>query len=233
MITTQLVSYIRAQLTAGVPRETVRQRLINTGWSLQDIAEAFSVVSKKAQLENDSLMEMSRQSFAGRKILFSLSFIFITVIYALWQNLASQQTAVAQTSGVEVTPMPTETFPTGQSPTPTPTPVPTPISTPTIAPKKPAGMYADGSYTGNAADAYYGLIQVKAIIRNGKITDVQFLQYPNDRDTSRYINGQAMPLLTQEAIQSQNANVDGVSGATDTSQAFEQSLASALALAKN
>ena len=95
-----------------------------------------------------------------------------------------------------------------------------------------SGLYADGSYTGSPADAYYGMVQVKAIIRNGQIADVQFLQYPNDRDTSRAISAQAMPLLTQEAIQAQSAQVNGVSGATETSGAFVQSLASALALAK-
>jgi uncharacterized protein with FMN-binding domain len=98
---------------------------------------------------------------------------------------------------------------------------------------KPAGLYADGSYTGSPADAYYGTVQVKVIVTNGKIADVQFLQYPSDRSTSRYINGQAMPMLTQEAITAQSANVNGVSGATATSGAFIQSLASALALAKN
>lgn len=94
-------------------------------------------------------------------------------------------------------------------------------------------IYADGSYTGTAADAYYGIVQVKAVITNGRITDVQFLQHPDTHSTSREINSQAMPLLTQEAIQAQNANVSGVSGATATSDAFVQSLSSALALAKN
>ena len=49
----------------------------------------------------------------------------------------------------------------------------------------------------------------------------------------QYINGQAMPMLTSEAVQVQSANVDIVSGATFTSQAFQQSLGSALAQAKN
>ncbi len=92
--------------------------------------------------------------------------------------------------------------------------------------------HRDGSYTGDSVDAYYGNIQVKAIIQGGKISDVQFLQYPNDRRTSIEINSQAMPILTQEAIQAQNAQVDIVSGATDSSQAFVQSLASALNQAK-
>ncbi|HXH27310.1 MAG TPA: FMN-binding protein [Candidatus Acidoferrum sp.] len=103
-------------------------------------------------------------------------------------------------------------------------------SSPTAQPNSP---YKDGQYTGEATDAYYGYIQVQATIQNGKLTDVQFLQYPSDRSTSVYINSQAMPYLKQEAIQAQSANVDGVSGATDTSQAFIGSLRSALQKASN
>ncbi|MFZ1074874.1 MAG: FMN-binding protein [Minisyncoccia bacterium] len=124
------------------------------------------------------------------------------------------------TAPARTIPVATETAPAAPAPAP-------------AAPPKPAGAYADGSYTGTAENAYYGTVQVKAVISGGKISDVQFLQYPNDRSNSRFINGRAMPLLTQEAISAQNANVDGVSGATFTSQAFQQSLASALALAKN
>lgn len=93
-------------------------------------------------------------------------------------------------------------------------------------------QYRDGSYTGAAADAQWGLIQVKAIIKNGKITDVQFLQYPNERNRSVMINSYADPQLTSEAIQAQSATVDVVSGATDSSEAFMQSLSDALSQAK-
>ncbi|HEU5434149.1 MAG TPA: FMN-binding protein, partial [Thermomicrobiales bacterium] len=61
-----------------------------------------------------------------------------------------------------------------------------------------------------------------------QLSDVRFLQYPNHRGRSVAINEQAMPILTQEAIQSQQAAVDIVTGATDTSEAFIQSLDSAL-----
>lgn len=91
--------------------------------------------------------------------------------------------------------------------------------------------YKDGRYTGSVADAYYGYIQVLAIISGGKLTDVQFLQHPSDNPNSQYINSQAMPWLKQEALQAQSANVNIVSGATDTSQAFVQSLSSALSQA--
>ena len=122
--------------------------------------------------------------------------------------------------------------------TPSVTPVATPASTPpkpVAAPApapKPKGQYVDGTYTGSVANAYYGNVQVQATVSGGKIASVQFLQYPNDRSTSRYINSQATPILASEAIQAQSAQVNTVSGASDTSAAFQESLAAALSQAK-
>ena len=94
-----------------------------------------------------------------------------------------------------------------------------------------SGNYKDGTYTGGVADAVWGNVQVKVVVQNGRITSVQFLQYPNDRGRSIEINQYADPQLIQEAIQAQSANVDIVTGATDTSDAFIQSLTDALAQA--
>lgn len=106
-----------------------------------------------------------------------------------------------------------------------------PTAVPTAVPPTSSG-YKNGSFIGDAADALYGNIQVQIAMQDGKITDVQFLQYPNDRSHSVQINQYAMPILKSEAIQAQSANVDIVSGATDSSQAFIQSLQSALNKAK-
>jgi uncharacterized protein with FMN-binding domain len=95
------------------------------------------------------------------------------------------------------------------------------------------GQYKDGEYTGNLVNAIYGLVQVKAIIQDGHIADVQFLRFPNDRRTSVRINNVAVPWLQSEAIQAQRANVDIVSGATLTSEAFIRSLQIALDAAKS
>ena len=92
--------------------------------------------------------------------------------------------------------------------------------------------YRDGTYKGSQADAFYGYIQVQVVVSSGKISDVAFLEYPNDRRNSVEINDYAMPILKQQAISSQSAKVEGVSGATDTSQAFIQSLGDALSQAK-
>lgn len=129
---------------------------------------------------------------------------------------------------------PTKTPTTTPKPVTTPKPTPTPTPEPVLTPApKPTGQYKDGTYTGNAADAYYGYIQVQAVVSGGKLTDVVFLQYPNDRRTSIEINTQAMGYLKIEALEAQSANVDIVSGASDSSQAFIESLGTALAMAKN
>jgi uncharacterized protein with FMN-binding domain len=96
----------------------------------------------------------------------------------------------------------------------------------------PGSLYKDGTFTGSVADAQWGYVQVRAVIQRGRITDVRFVQYPNDRSRSVYINSWADPQLTSEAIQAQSAQVDIVTGATDTSVAFMQSLADALSQAQ-
>jgi uncharacterized protein with FMN-binding domain len=93
------------------------------------------------------------------------------------------------------------------------------------------GQFRDGTFKGSSANAYYGRVQVSAVVKGGQLVAVNVLQYPNDRRTSRYINGQALPMLKQEAVQAQSARVDTVSGATLTSNAYRQSLAAALSAA--
>ncbi len=111
-------------------------------------------------------------------------------------------------------------------------PSPTDIPSPTDVPPSPTvarrSGYQDGQYVGAVADAFFGNVQVKAVIQSGRIADVQFLQYPSDRRTSVRINSFAVPALRNEAIRAQNARVNIISGATLTSEAFIQSLQTAL-----
>lgn len=171
-----------------------------------------------------------------KKILLSLGVIGAFVLYSFHSKSESEKVNVVPPKDLNnvsvANPETPTTIPTQTAANPVVTQQQTPptqVSTPT--PTR-AGQYRDGTYTGQVADAYYGNIQVKAIISGGKLTDVQFLQYPNDRNTSVMINTQAMPYLKSEAIQAQSANVDIVSGATDSSRAFIISLGSALAQAK-
>jgi len=52
--------------------------------------------------------------------------------------------------------------------------------------------------------------------------------YSYHTDRSRFIMSQSLPILRQEFLQAQSANIQMVSGATYTSQAFLQSLQAAL-----
>ncbi len=99
------------------------------------------------------------------------------------------------------------------------------------SPARPSGGYTDGTYTGPVANAYYGQMQIQAVVSGGKLTGIRVLQYPNDRNTSIAINSQALPMLRNEVISAQSANVDIISGATLSSVAFIRSLGGALSKA--
>lgn len=120
---------------------------------------------------------------------------------------------------------------TNPSPAVAPAPTPTPTTTPVVIPVVNQGKYKNGTYTGTKADANYGIIQVQAIITNGKISDVKFLSYPKSKQHSVEVSNYAIPILKKEAITVQSENVDAVSGASYTSTAFIESLGGALAQA--
>ena len=106
--------------------------------------------------------------------------------------------------------------------------MPTPVISTTPS-DTATGLYQDGNYTGDSFPANrYGNVQVEAIVSNGQLTDFKIIDYPYDRSTSRRISQIAIPYLMQEAVQAQNASIDLISGATFTSEAFIQSLQSAL-----
>lgn len=88
--------------------------------------------------------------------------------------------------------------------------------------------YRDGTYTGSDENAYYGRVQVQVTVTNHLIASVKVLDYPQDRRTSRYINSQALPQLKQEVIAADSSNIDTISGATLTSEAYIRSLDTAL-----
>jgi uncharacterized protein with FMN-binding domain len=163
-----------------------------------------------------------------KKFLLSSLVLIIFTIYAVHTNLSVEGSPVVSVKAPGII-IPSTTNSSATVTTLGPTPRPVQTTAPTQPPATVSnGRYKNGTYTGSAADAFYGNIQVQVTIIGGQIADVQFLQYPSDRRTSIEINSQAMPLLKQEAIQAQSAQVDGVSGATASSGAFIQSLQSAL-----
>jgi uncharacterized protein with FMN-binding domain len=87
------------------------------------------------------------------------------------------------------------------------------------------------TYLGSAAQTMYGPVQVKITVTNGKITKVTTPVYPVSLPRDQEINSQAIPMLQQEVIQAQGSNIQGIGGASYTSQGFYTSLLSALAKA--
>jgi uncharacterized protein with FMN-binding domain len=91
-----------------------------------------------------------------------------------------------------------------------------------------SGSSADMVVNGAVARTRWGPVQVQVHIAASRIVDIRVLQQPNGNRTDVEINSYALPQLRQQVLQAQSANVDGVSGATVTSDGYLQSLQSAL-----
>ena len=105
------------------------------------------------------------------------------------------------------------------------TPPPTQLS---ATPKPATASNANATVTGPVVDTPYGPVQVQVTVKSGKIVDVAALQTPSDQMRSQMIAQYAVPVLRQEALQAQSAQIDLVSGATYTSMGYAQSLQAAL-----
>ncbi|MFS2031697.1 MULTISPECIES: FMN-binding protein [unclassified Curtobacterium] len=90
------------------------------------------------------------------------------------------------------------------------------------------GSSATGTFTGDTTQTRYGPVQVQITVAKGTITDVTALQLTNSDGRSVQISQQAAPILRQEALQAQSAQIQSVSGATFTSEGYTTSLQSAI-----
>ncbi|WP_047520418.1 FMN-binding protein [Microbacterium sp. ZOR0019] len=88
--------------------------------------------------------------------------------------------------------------------------------------------FTDGTYTGTTSQTRYGPVRVQVTISQGRISDVQALDYPDSNGRDRQINGVAIPRLVSETLQSQSSQIQMVSGATYTSDGYLSSLQSAI-----
>ena len=86
----------------------------------------------------------------------------------------------------------------------------------------------DVTVVGSVAQTRYGNVQVSVTFSGDKIIDVQTLQAPDRERRDAEITRQAIPILTQEAVAAQSAQIDTVSGATYTSQGYVESLQAAI-----
>ena len=124
--------------------------------------------------------------------------------------------------------LPSAALPAGSSPS-------TPKSTTpgTSAPPRPgshtsAAAPASRTIAGDAVQTQYGVVQVQVVVSGTKISNVSFLQLTAYDGRSQQINSEAAPILLQETLSAQSANIDTVSGASYTTAGYVQSLQSAL-----
>jgi uncharacterized protein with FMN-binding domain len=82
--------------------------------------------------------------------------------------------------------------------------------------------------TGTDVPNQYGDVQVRLTSAGGRITKVTVLRLPSADGQSQQISSFAGPQLAQQTIAAQSANIDGVSGATYTSDSYRTSLQSAI-----
>ncbi|NUR73373.1 MAG: FMN-binding protein [Hamadaea sp.] len=84
------------------------------------------------------------------------------------------------------------------------------------------------TYEGSVAQTRWGPVQVRITVANGKITDVEAIEYPTENHRDQEINQYALPILHDSVISKQSAQIDTVSGATVTSEGYIESLQAAL-----
>ena|ERR1035437_249110 len=85
-----------------------------------------------------------------------------------------------------------------------------------------------GTFFGSSAMTAYGPVQVSVTLKKGKITKVTSPVYPVGTFRDQQINAQAIPMLEQEVLQVQSSKIQGIGGASYTSEGFYVSLISAL-----
>ena len=91
-----------------------------------------------------------------------------------------------------------------------------------------SGSTSAATYDGDTVQTRWGPVQVRISVQNGKITASEAIVYPNGNREDQQINSFALPVLGQEAVQQQSADIDMVSGATVTSEGYLSSLQSAI-----
>lgn len=118
--------------------------------------------------------------------------------------------------------------PSGGGATTIPAASPTPTGSTSSSSGTQTATLKDGTYTGAVISTAKGDVQVSVTVSGGKITDVTAVKYPNDNPRSQSISGAAVATLSEETVDAQSANIQMVSGATETSTGFIGSLQDAL-----
>jgi uncharacterized protein with FMN-binding domain len=141
----------------------------------------------------------------------------VTLLFGYHTSTSSQAAASAESSAVAPVSSGTGSTSSGTSA----------AAGSTSAPSS-SGSSASTTFTGDSATTRWGPVQVEITVANGTVTDVSVVDYPNNNGKDQQINARALPVLVQETLKAQSADIDMVSGATVTSVGYIESLQSAL-----
>jgi uncharacterized protein with FMN-binding domain len=136
------------------------------------------------------------------------------------QQTASASAAKTKTPTKKLAATPSQSQAPAKTATPSQTPTPTPTKTATPA-------STTRTIAGSTVQTPFGPVQVQITVQGTKIISARALQTPQGGRSS-WINQQAVPYLIQETLAAQSANIQGVGGATYTSDSWAQSLQLAL-----
>ena len=103
-----------------------------------------------------------------------------------------------------------------------------PVGLAALPGKAVASAGISGTFDGNTASTRWGPVQVRIVVKDGKIVAASALQSPSGDSRSRSISQQAIPYLVQETLAAQSDQISGVGGASYTSNGWYTSLQSAL-----
>lgn len=156
----------------------------------------------------------------------------------LLTGTAAAVTSVLSYHPPQLTPVVTKSEPIAESPKssipqqPAPTSGDSSKSKPTsqITPASPTqNLGISGVFTGNLIQTRWGPVQVEITLKNNNIIAASALKFPNGDQRSLSISQQAIPYLVEQTLGVVNASqVQGVSRATYTSEAWRTSLGSAI-----
>ncbi len=116
-------------------------------------------------------------------------------------------------SGPGPSAVPPDTSPTSTSPSPGTTTPPSGATTTAVGSNEQYG---------------YGVLAVRVTVRAGRITNLSVANLQTAEQYSQSLAQQVIPMLRNEVLSAQSAHINGISGATYTSEAYAYSVQSAL-----
>ena len=155
--------------------------------------------------------------------------IFVSAIILI-EHLKKAELATNADASTQspATPTPTET--STATPTSTPTSASTPAPTPTPKPVVASSPYRDGNYTVQkqySVPHSFESITVTLTVKNGVVTGSQIQNSENEPESANFQEGFAADYQSQVVGRSLSSlSLAGVAGASDTTRAFNQAVAS-------